>query len=169
MTMTPQLIESKIHEIRGMKVMLDRDLAALYEVPTKVFNQAVKRNEHRFPFDFRFQLNKEEFETLRSHFVTSNKGGRRYLPYAFTEQGVAMLSSVLNSETAIAVNIAVIRTFAQMRRFAMGYQELKDYLQQLEGRYDDNFKEIYQALNLLLAQKTSEADFNSQERIGYKL
>lgn len=101
--------------------------------------------------------------------MISNKGGRRYLPYAFTEQSVAMLSSVLNSETAIAVNIAVIRTFVQMRQFAMGNQELKDYLQQLEGRYDDSFKEIYQALNLLLNQKKDKADFNDRERIGYKL
>ena len=112
-------IQSKIYTIRGKQVMLDRDLAALYEVSTKVFNQAVKRNIARFPDDFRFQLSKEEFSYWRSQIVTSNNGdkmGLRYAPYAFTEQGISMLSSILKSDVAIGVSIQIIRLFVQMRR-----------------------------------------------------
>src|SRR5215213_1292305 len=122
-----EVIARRIYLIRGQKVMLDFDLAELYEVPTKVLNQAVRRNLSRFPEDFMFRLTKEEAESLRSQIVTSNeglrsqsvtlkegRGGRRYLPYAFTEQGVAMLSSVLKSERAVEVNIAIMRTFVQL-------------------------------------------------------
>ncbi len=109
-------IKNKIYEIRGQRVMLDRDLAELYHVETKVLNQAVKRNLQRFPLDAMFTLTLEEFECLRSQNVTSNKrGGRRYLPYAFTELGIAMLSSVLSSEIAIQVNINIMRAFVEMR------------------------------------------------------
>ena len=104
--MKPKIIEQKIFEIRGQKVMLDFDLAALYEVPTKSLNLAVKRNLKRFPFDFMFQLTDAEWESLRFQIETSNRGGRRYIPYAFTEQGVAMLSGILNSEKAIQINIS---------------------------------------------------------------
>ncbi len=116
LTIPAERIEQAIFLIRGQKVMLDRDLADLYEVSTKVFNQAVHRNLHRFPEDFMFQLSVEEWLSLRSQIVTSNRGGRRYLPFVFTEQGVAMLSSVLNSERAIRVNIQVMRAFVRLRR-----------------------------------------------------
>lgn len=110
-------IRNRIYEIRGRQVMLDKDLAELYGVETKVLNQAVKRNAKRFPDDFMFQLKDEEWEILRSQFVTSSWGGIRYLPYAFTEQGVAMLSSVLRSDTAIEVNIRIMRTFVAVRQY----------------------------------------------------
>lgn len=103
--------------------MLDFHLANLYEIETKVLKQAVKRNINRFPTDFMFELNKEEFESLRSQFVTSKRGGLRYMPFAFTEQGVAMLSSVLNSDKAIAINIAIMRTFVSIRHFSLQYKE----------------------------------------------
>ena len=119
-------VKNLIYEIRGYKVMLDSDLAELYEVSTKRLNEAVKRNLARFPKHYMFQLTTEEFESLRSQFATSNKtrGGRRYMPYVFTEQGVAMLSSVLNSEKAIQINIKIIDTFVQMRQWALDNKEL---------------------------------------------
>ena len=115
-----QVIQSKIYEIRGCKVMLDFDLALLYQVETKVLNQTVKRNIKRFPSDFMFQLTKQEVEILRSQFVTSSWGGSRYLPYAFTEQGIAMLSGLLNSDIAIEMNIAIMRAFVTLRQYALG-------------------------------------------------
>src|SRR3989339_479095 len=129
-----ELVERKIYLIRGHKVMLDSDLAELYEVKTKALMQAVKRNLGRFPLDFMFQLNNQEVMTLRSQFVTSKsgKGGRRYTPYVFTEQGVAMLSSVLNSERAVHVNIAIMRAFVQMRKFLQSNDALAKKLNGLE-------------------------------------
>lgn len=112
-----QVIQSKIYEIRGQRVMLDFDLAVLYSTETKVLKQSVKRNLRRFPVDFMFELTREEFNNLRSQFVTSSWGGSRYLPFAFTEQGVAMLSSVLGSEKAIEVNIGIMRAFVVIRQF----------------------------------------------------
>lgn len=162
------LIQSKIHEIRGQKVILDKDLAEMYGVDTKVFNQSVKRNLARFPSDFMFTLTQQEFQGLRSQFVTSKRGGNRYLPNAFTEQGVAMLSSILNSQKAIEVNIAIIRTFVLIREHALNYKELQDKLQMLEKKYDKNFKEIYQALNLLLGHKAMRVDEKQREPIGFK-
>ncbi|HLG41470.1 MAG TPA: ORF6N domain-containing protein [Chitinophagaceae bacterium] len=131
MIIPDELVMSKIYLIRGQKVMLDSDLAELYGTETKVLNQSVKRNIDRFPGDFMFELTREEFEFLRSQIVTSKtgRGGARYLPMAFTEQGVAMLSSVLNSETAIRVNIQIIRIFTRMREMLLTH---KDILQQLE-------------------------------------
>jgi hypothetical protein len=121
-----QLIERRIYLIRGHKVMIDVDLAELYEVPTKRLNEQVRRNRRRFPEDFKFRLTKTEAESLRSHFATSKtgRGGRRYLPYAFTEQGVAMLSSVLSSERAIEVNIAIMRAFVKLRQLLESNEEL---------------------------------------------
>lgn len=113
----PQPIQSKIYEIRGQRVMLDRDLAELYQVTTSALNQAVKRNSKRFPFDFMFQLTNQEFANLKSQFVTSSWGGIRKMPYAFTEQGVAMLSGLLNSDIAINANIAIMRAFVAMRNY----------------------------------------------------
>ncbi len=152
---TLDLIERKIYVARGQKVMLDSDLAKLYGVATKVFNQAVGRNLQRFPEDFRFQLTEEEFEFLRSQFVTSNKGrgGRRYLPYVFTEQGVAMLSGVLNSERAVQVNISIMRAFVSMRKMLLTNEEVGKKLVELEsklGSHDENFKKVFTAIRLLM-------------------
>jgi hypothetical protein len=117
-------IERRIYIVRGQKVLIDNDLALLYRVPTKIFNQAVRRNMARFPADFMFQLSSDETENLRSQIVTSSWGGRRYLPLVFTEQGVAMLSSVLKSERAIQVNIAIMRAFVKLRELLATHKEL---------------------------------------------
>ncbi len=152
-------VKNLIYEIRGYKVMLDSDLANLYEVPTKRLNEAVKRNIARFPKHYMFQLTNEEFESLRSQFATSNKsrGGRRYMPYVFTEQGVAMLSTVLNSEKAIQINIKIIDTFVQMRQWALDNKELTKRVTDIENYLmnyaKDNNKEIekiYEAIDLLM-------------------
>ena len=145
-----EIIASKILEIRGKKVMLDSDLAMLYGVETKVLIQAVQRNISRFPEDFMFQLKKQEFENLRPQFVTSSWGGRRYLPYVFTEQGVAMLSSVLNSERAILVNIQIMRVFVTLRRAALTYVGLRRKIEAMEKKYDGQFKIVFEALKKLL-------------------
>ncbi len=136
------IIEKKIYLIRGTNVMLDNDLAGLYGVETRVLIQAVKRNIERFPKDFMFQLTKEEFENLRSQIVTSSWGGRRYLPYAFTEQGVAMLSSVLNSKRAIQVNIAIMRVFVNIRRLVSANKIILTKLNQLENKVQSHNKQI---------------------------
>jgi hypothetical protein len=144
--LTPsEKIEKAIYLIRGEKVMLDHDLALLYGVETKVLNRAVKRNLQRFPLDFMFQLTPEEADVLRCQIGTSKKGrgGRRYLPYVFTEQGVAMLSTVLNSERAILVNIEIMRAFVKLRQILASNGELSLRLDELESKYDKQFsKEI---------------------------
>jgi hypothetical protein len=162
------VIQNKIYEIRGQKVMLDFDLAEMYGVETKRLKEAVKRNTSRFPVDFMFILTQKEFQCLRSQISTSKKGGTRYHPFAFTEQGVAMLSSVLNSEKAIEINIIIIRTFVLIRQFALTYKELQQKISKLEKKYNNNFKEIFQALNVLLADKQQQEDFSKRERIGFK-
>jgi hypothetical protein len=165
MTASVAQIESKMFLIRGQKVMLDEDLAALYEVETKALNRAVKRNLERFPADFMFQLTAEEFATLRFQYGTSNlrsqivtsnenpagRGGRRYAPYAFTEQGVAMLSSVLNSERAIQVNIEIMRAFVRLRQMLSTNAELSRKLNALEKKYDIRFKAVFEAIHELMA------------------
>ncbi len=144
-------IEKSILLIRKQKVMLDADLAELYGVETKVLVQAVKRNLERFPEDFMFQLNPKEFAILRSQFVTSNGwGGRRYPPYAFTEQGVAMLSSVLRSQRAIQVNIEIMRAFIRLRKMLASHAELARKLTALEKKYDAQFKEVFEAIRQLM-------------------
>ena len=150
-----EMIANKIFLIRGQKVMLDRDLAKLYRVTTFNLNKAVKRNLNRFPEDFMFQLNSEEYKSLVFQIGISKKGrgGRRYLPYAFTEQGVAMLSSVLNSERAIAVNIQIMRTFAQMRQMMLSYKDLKEKIEKMESKYDKQFHIVFQALKQMLEPK----------------
>ena len=146
-------VEEFILVIRGHKVILDSELARLYNVETKVLNQAVKRNLARFPIDFMFQLTREEFEILRSQNVTSSQwGGRRTPPYAFTEQGIAMLSGVLNSDRAIQVNIAIMRVFVKMRRMIVSNKELSEKLSELEKRYDKQFTMVFQAIRELMAQ-----------------
>jgi hypothetical protein len=145
-------IAQKIYLVRGQKVMLDSDLAELYEVETKVLNQAVRRNIERFPEDFMFQLVPEELENLRSQIVTSSSGygGRRYLPYAFTEQGVAMLSSVLKSERAVEVNIAIMRTFVKMRELMASHVELARKIEAMEKKYDEQFQEVFTIIKKML-------------------
>jgi phage regulator Rha-like protein len=149
---TAQAIERKIYLIRGQKVMLDSDLAELYEVPTKALVQAVKRNAKRFPVDFMFLLTNHDVIGLRSQFVTSKpgRGGRRYQPYAFTEQGVAMLSSILNSERAVEVNIQIIRVFVNLREMIASNKELAKRLDELEKKYDDQFRVVFDAIRELM-------------------
>ena len=147
-------IEKAILLIRGQKVMLDADLAMLYQVQTKALVQAVKRNLNRFPSDFMFQLSKEELENWRSQIVTSNPGARmglRRRPYAFTEQGVAMLSSVLHSERAVVVNIEIMRAFVRLRQILATHVELAHKLDELEKRYDAQFKMVFDAIRQLMA------------------
>ncbi|HRE77261.1 MAG TPA: ORF6N domain-containing protein [Flavobacterium sp.] len=158
-----EIIQQQIIELRGQKVMLDFHLADLYEIETKVLKQAVKRNINRFPNDFMFELTKEEFENLRSQFVTSKRGGIRYMPFAFTEQGVAMLSSVLNSDKAIAINIAIMRTFVSLRQFALNYKDLNDKITEIEKQFPD----IYKILNFLMDKENSTSS-KERNKIGYK-
>ncbi|WP_425636245.1 ORF6N domain-containing protein [Algoriphagus yeomjeoni] len=155
-----------IHKTRNQKVMLDSDLAEMYGVETKVLNQAIKRNPERFPKDFMFQLSTEEWENLKSQFVTSSWGGRRTLPYVFTEQGVAMLSSVLNSPRAIQVNISIIRTFVRIREWVLNYSELQDKIQALqdaESNQNQHINHIYQMIEELLKPSLGE-----RKTIGFK-
>ncbi|RYE14584.1 MAG: ORF6N domain-containing protein [Sphingobacteriaceae bacterium] len=179
-----QSIQNRIYDIRGERVMLDRDLAMLYEIETKALNLAVKRNVKRFPSDFMFQLTNEEFESLRFQFETSNKvnhllqpqstvtrrGGTRYLPYAFTEQGVAMLSGLLNSEVAISMNIAIMRAFVEIRRILLQQSDLKLQLQEIKqrmGEHDAQLNQIYDAMENLLDEKAAQRKWEGRERIGF--
>ena len=153
-------IHHKIYTLRGKQIMLDEDLAVLYQVETKVFNQAVKRNIERFPDDFRFQLTEDEYENLRSQFVTSSlkeHGGRRYMPYAFTENGVYMLSAVLKSKVAVQVSINIMRTFTKLREFSLHYNALAKQLIELERKNNKEFQNIYKILDELIAG-TKETD-----------
>ena len=148
-----QIIERKILLLRGKKVMLDRDLAVLYGVETKILNRAVKRNIERFPDDFIFQLSKEEYdELLRCQIGTLTRGQHsKYLPYAFTENGVAMLSSVLNSKRAIQVNIQIMRTFTSIREMIATHKDLQKKIAEMEKKYDYQFKMVFDAIKQLLA------------------
>lgn len=162
----PEHVASAIIVVRGHRVLLDRDLAHLYGVETKALNQAVRRNIARFPADFMFQLTLEEQAGLRSQFVTLDAGRgrhRKYLPLAFTEQGVAMLSSVLRSPRAIAVNIEIMRAFVEMRRVLNSTERLARKLDLLERKYDGQFSVVFEAIRELAAPKTG-----SKRRIGYR-
>jgi len=195
-----QSIQNRIYEIRGERVMparlrhsggLDFDLAALYETETRIFNQAVKRNIKRFPKDFMFQLTNVEWTNLKSQFVTSstqntvrqtnitsiqitnisNWGGTRKLPYAFTEQGVAMLSGILNSDRAIQMNIAIMRAFVEVRKILLQQNDIKEQLKELKDRvsgHDMQLSQIYDALENLLDEKAAERKWENRERIGFK-
>ena len=157
-------ITGKIYLIHGQKVMLDRDLAELYGVQTKVLKQAVRRNIGRFPPDFMFELTNEEFKDWRSQFVTSksDKMGLRYNPMAFTEQGVAMLSSVLNSERAILVNIEIVRAFTRLRNMLVTHKDLKRKIEAMEKKYDEQFRIVFEAITQLI-----EEDEKPKKKIGY--
>ncbi len=158
-----EVIEKKILLIAGQKVMLDSDLAALYGVTTKRLNEQVRRNLKRFPDDFMYQLSREEFESLKSHFATSSSwGGRRTLPYAFTEQGIAMLSSVLNSARAIDVNIQIMRTFVKLREMISTHRDLARKLSELEKKYDGQFQIVFEAIRQII-----EVEQRPKRRIGF--
>jgi hypothetical protein len=159
-----EIITNKIHIIRNQKVMLDYDLATLYEIETKVLKQSVKRNIERFPEDFMFELTKVEFDNLRSQIVTSNYGGMRYLPFAFTEQGVAMLSGVLKSEKAIKINIAIMRTFVILRNSLLNLEEITSKVKEIENQ----FPEIYKILNYLMDKEELKIEQEDRPKIGYK-
>jgi phage regulator Rha-like protein len=181
-------IQNRIYEIRGEKVMMDRDLAALYEVDVKVLNQAVKRNSKRFPKDFMFQITKEEFEELRFQIETSEtvnslrsqivtlKTARgqhaKYLPYAFTEQGVAMLSGVLNSDKAIAMNIAIMRAFVEIRRILIQETDMRIQINEIRerlGEHDTQLSAIYDAMENLLDEKVATRKWEGRRKIGFKV
>jgi phage regulator Rha-like protein len=180
-------VQNRIYEIRGERVMLDRDLAFLYEIEVKVLNQAVKRNIKRFPKDFMFQLTKEEFEDLRfqietlektdssrSQIVTlkTSRGSNiKYFPYVFTEQGVAMLSGILNSDKAIAMNIAIMRAFVEIRKVLLQENDLKTQLKEIKeriGEHDVQLNQIYDAMENLLDEKAAQKKWEDRERIGFK-
>jgi hypothetical protein len=164
-----QAIQTKIYEVRKQKVMLDFDLAEMYEVETRVLKQAVRRNTDRFPNDFMFQLTDTEVTDMVSQNVIPSKsyfGGA--LPFAFSEQGVAMLSSVLKSKKAIQVNIIIIRAFVMMRNFALSNKDLAEKVAKLERKYNKQFKDIYEALNYLTQEKQKQIDFENRERIGFR-
>lgn len=152
----PERIHQAILLLRGLKVILDFDLAGLYGVETKVLNKAVRRNLARFPDDFMFELSEEEFAGLRFQFGTSRWGGRRYRPYAFTEQGVAMLSSVLRSERAVSVNIEIMRAFVRLRAMLSSHDDLARKLAALERKYDAQFKAVFDAIRELMTPPQPE-------------
>lgn len=164
-----QHIQSRIIELRGYKVMLDSDLAELYETETKRLKEAVRRNIDRFPSDFMFELSKTETESLRTQIASSNRGGSRYMPFVFTEQGVAMLASVLNSSKAIEVNIQIVRAFVLLRQLALTHADLTIKLKEIESRYNKQFNDVYEALNYLLTKDKRLNEQNQRKRIGYKL
>jgi hypothetical protein len=182
-----QSIQNRIYEIRGERVMLDMDLATLYEVETRVLNQAVKRNIKRFPVDFMFRLTSAEWQSISSQIVMrypeanpssqivmmelpKNRTGK-YLPYAFTEQGVAMLSGILNSDTAINMNIAIMRAFVAIRKLALSQMDLKQQLHEIKerlGEHDAQLNEIYDAMENLMDERIAQKKWEDRERIGFK-
>jgi hypothetical protein len=160
-----QIIKNKIFEIRGCRVMLDYHLAELYEMETGALKRAVRRNSARFPSDFMFELTHDDFDNLSCQTGISNRGGIRYLPFAFSQEGVAMLSSVLRSPVAIQVNISIMRAFVLMRQMVTGYEELRQRIEQLEISTDVQFAEVYQALTELLSKKEDES--KTRRPVGY--
>jgi len=180
-------IQNRIYEIRGQRIMLDRDLAALYEVETRILNQSVKRNIKRFPEDFMFQLSSSEWYNLSSQIVMTspennpssqfvmmelpkNRTGK-YLPYAFTEQGVAMLSGILNSDKAINMNIAIMRAFVAIRQLALQQMGLKEQLKEIKkrlGEHDEQLTQLYDAMENLLDEKAAQKKWEEREKIGFK-
>ncbi len=162
-----ELIERRIYLIRDHKVMLDRDLADLYQVKTSYLNRQVKRNLDRFPEDFMFQVNDEEAEALRCQFGISKpggRGGRRYLPYAFTQEGVAMLSSVLRSERAVLVNVAIMRAFVRLREILISNKDLANRLDSLEKKYDSSFRVVFEAIRKLMGPPSDP----NRRHIGFR-
>jgi len=166
-----EVIMNKIYLIRGKKVMLDRDLGDLYEVETKQLKRAVRRNIHRFPKDFMFELTDQEYNNLRRQIGTSSWGGTRYVPMAFTEHGVIMMSSVLNSDRAIQANIQIVRIFVKMREMLSSYKDLLHKLEQIEHKltgHDNQILTIFEYLKHLEQNKRKQLDQKNRKRIGYK-
>lgn len=169
--MNLQIIQNKIYEVRGQKVMLDYDLAELYNTETKRLKEAVRRNFDRFPSDFMFELTRDEYIFLRTQIATLEPGRGKYSkfnPFAFTEQGVAMLASVLNSPKAIQVNIAIVRAFVFIRQYALSHKDLTDKLKELENKYNKQFKDVYEALNYLLQSDEQQKKQSERKRIGFR-
>lgn len=171
--MNLQLIQKRIYEVRGQKVMMDFDLAELYEVETRILKQAVKRNIDIFPEDFMFELTQNEWIFLRSQIVTLEIGqgrGRypKYLPFAFTEHGVTMLANVLKSKKARQRAVAIVRAFISLKRFILNYKELAEQIAILEKKYNRQFSDVYEALNYLLKKDKVETEHKTRKRIGYK-
>ena len=160
-------IKNSILEIRGKKVILDLELAKMYQTETKRLKESVRRNIRRFPPDFMFELTAEEWGNLRSQIATSSWGGQRYLPFAFTEQGVAMLSAVLNSQRAIHASIQIMRAFVLMRQWALEYQDLQEKLTDLEKRFGQKFTDIEQVLNYLIQKDQKQVQQGSRKKIGF--
>jgi hypothetical protein len=161
------ILLDRIYFIRDQKVMLDRDLAELYGVETRILNQAIRRNSKRFPEDFMFQLTETEFENLRSQFVISSWGGIRYMPFAFTEQGVAMLSSVLNSERAIQVNIQIMRLYTRMRSLLLNHKDILLKVEKMESKissHDEHIKILFNYLKNLLQEEDKP-----RRQVGFKI
>jgi hypothetical protein len=161
-------IKNSIHEIRGKRVILDYELAKMYEVETRVLKQAVRRNIDRFPEDFMFELTEVEMKNLTSQIVMSSWGGTRHGTFAFTEQGIAMLSSVLKSKLAIQINISIMRAFVMMRQWAFTHQELSEKLIALEKQHQQKFKDIDQVLTYLLQKDQTKIKPAPREKVGYK-
>ena len=161
-------IKNSIHEIRGKRVILDYELAKMYEVETRVLKQAVRRNIDRFPEDFMFELTEEEMKNLTSQFVMSSWGGTRHGIFAFTEQGIAMLSSVLKSKLAIQINISIMRAFVMMRQWSLTYHELAERLEELERKHGQRFDGIEQVLNYFIQKDKQSTQQNQRKQVGYK-
>jgi hypothetical protein len=164
-----ELIKRSILEIRGKKIILDFELAKMYQVETKYLKRTVRNNLKRFPPDFMFEITNDEWSSLRCNFSTSKKqGGIRYVPFAFTEQGVAMLSGLLNSDVAIEVNINIMRAFVLMRQFALTYQDLSEQLKDLENRHNQKFDDIEQVLKYLIQKDKKQIQQGERKQVGYK-
>ncbi|MDR0940901.1 MAG: ORF6N domain-containing protein [Bacteroidales bacterium] len=165
-----QIIENKIYEVRGQKVLLDFDIAELYEVETKRINEAVRRNKERFPERFMFRLSQEEWEAMRSQIATAYNQKKRNVgitPFAFTEHGVTMLASVLRSKRAIQMNIVIVEAFIALKEFALNYRELSEKLKQIEEKYEQQFSNITEAINYLLHKDKIEVEQKQRKRIGF--
>jgi len=165
------VIQKKIYEVRGHRVMLDFDLAELYEVETRVLNQAVKRNIDIFPEDFMFQLSNKEWETMSSQIVMTYpiKRPKAAIPLAFTEHGVTMLANVLKSKKARLRSVAIVRAFISLKQFVVNYKDLSEKIAELEQKYNRNFADVYEALNLLLQDKEAQESMAKRKRIGFKI
>lgn len=169
------IIQQKIYELRDQKVMFDFDLADLYRVETKRLKEAVRRNKKKFPADFMFELTKKEWTNLRTQFATSSWGGQRYPPFAFTEHGVTMLASVLNSDRAIKMNIAIVRAFISLKQMALQHKDLAERLEELRkelheriGEHDTQLAAIYDAIENLLDDKAEKKNWAERQRIGFR-
>lgn len=165
-----QSIQNKIYEVRGQKVMLDFDLALIYDVETRILNQAVNRNRDIFPNDFLFQLTKKEWENMSSQIVMtySSRRPKKALPLAFTEHGVTMLSNILKSKKARRISVSIVRAFIALKQYALTHKDLSEKLKELEVKYNKQFKDVYEAINYLLKKDKLIVEQKERKRIGYK-